>query len=50
MKYACPNASTWKLAIDCLFKILKRGLPIAFKSKKVFFFNLRKILNSHIDF
>jgi len=36
LKYSCPNASTWKLSIECLFKILKRALPIAYKNKQAF--------------
>lgn len=32
LKYSCPNPSTWKLAIECLFKVLKKALPIVYKS------------------
>jgi len=34
LKYSCPNASTWKLSIECLFKILKKSLPIVYKYSK----------------
>lgn len=33
LKYSCPNSSTWKLSIECLFKILKKSLPIVYKYK-----------------
>ena len=33
LKYSCPNSSTWKLSIDCLFKVLRKALPIVFKHK-----------------
>lgn len=34
LKYSCPNATTWKLSIECLFKTLRRALPIVFKHSK----------------
>jgi hypothetical protein len=36
LKYSCPNPSTWKLSIECLFKVLKKALPIAQKNKAAF--------------
>ena len=33
-KYACPSASTWRLSVDCLFKVMRRALPIVFKAKQ----------------
>ena len=36
LKYSCPNPSTWKLSVECLFKVLKRALPIAQKNKTSF--------------
>ena len=29
LKYACPSATTWKLAVQCLLEILPVGLPVA---------------------
>jgi hypothetical protein len=34
MKYNCPSSSTWKLAIECLFRVLKVGLVVARKHRK----------------
>jgi hypothetical protein len=34
MKYNCPNSSTWKLAIESFFRILKVGLVIARKHRR----------------
>ncbi|CAF1009661.1 unnamed protein product, partial [Didymodactylos carnosus] len=31
MKYNCPSPSTWKLAIECFFRVLKVGLVVARK-------------------
>jgi hypothetical protein len=34
MKYNCPSSSTWKLAIECFFRILKVGLVVARKHRR----------------
>lgn len=34
MKYNCPSSSTWKLAIECFFRVLKVGLVVARKHRK----------------
>lgn len=31
LKYSCPAASTWKLAVTCLLAVLHKGLPLARK-------------------
>jgi hypothetical protein len=36
MKYNCPSSSTWKLAIECFFRVLKLGLVVARKHRKTF--------------
>ncbi|CAF0783766.1 unnamed protein product [Adineta steineri] len=36
MKYNCPNSSTWKLAIECFFRVLKVGLIVARKHRNAF--------------
>ena len=36
LKYSCPSPTTWKLSVECLFSILKRALPIAFKNRPHF--------------
>lgn len=33
LKYSCPSSSTWKLSVECLFRILKKSLPIVYKYK-----------------
>lgn len=30
LKYSCPSATTWKLSVECLFKVLKKSLPIVY--------------------
>ena len=35
MKYNCPSSSTWKLAIESLFRVLKVGLVVARKHRKI---------------
>ncbi|CAF1400492.1 unnamed protein product, partial [Adineta ricciae] len=36
MKYNCPSSSTWKLAIECFFRVLKVGLVVARKHRNAF--------------
>ncbi|CAF0712027.1 unnamed protein product [Brachionus calyciflorus] len=50
LKYSCPNPSTWKLSIECLFKILKKALPITFKRSKNFDTMWLDLANTFEDF
>ncbi|RNA03036.1 MON2-like protein, partial [Brachionus plicatilis] len=50
LKYSCPNSSTWKLSIECLFKILKKALPITFKRSKSFETMWLDLANTFEDF
>ncbi|CAF3359352.1 unnamed protein product [Rotaria socialis] len=36
MKYNCPSSTTWKLAIECFFRVLKIGLVVARKHRNAF--------------
>ncbi|CAF4266908.1 unnamed protein product, partial [Rotaria magnacalcarata] len=36
MKYNCPSSTTWKLAIECFFRVLKMGLVVARKHRNAF--------------